>query len=71
MGTKMPPPPTPPTFPNADPRNPTMLPTIIFHPNFILCTQHKNKNNTKLIPIQCSWRTNTTPHALPQIKLLL
>jgi len=49
MGTKMPPPPTPPTVPNADPRNPIMLPTIIFHPNFILYNQkqkhHKVNHN--------------------------
>lgn len=35
MGTKIPPPPTPPTLPNAAPKNPIMVPTTIFQPNFI------------------------------------
>jgi len=34
MGT-MPSPPTPPTVPNEDPRNASMVPTIILQPNFI------------------------------------
>ena len=37
IGTNMPPPPTPPTLPNAAPRNPIMVPKIIRHPNSISC----------------------------------
>lgn len=37
IGIKIPPPPTPPTLPNAAPKNPTIDPTIILHPNFISC----------------------------------
>lgn len=37
IGTKIPPPPTPPTLPNAAPKNPTIDPTIIFQPSFISC----------------------------------
>lgn len=33
IGTKMPPPPTPPTVPKADPKNPIKLATAILHPN--------------------------------------
>jgi len=42
MGTNMPPPPTPPTVPNDDPRNPIMVPTIILQPNFIPYMHHKD-----------------------------
>lgn len=34
IGTKMPPPPTPPTVPHADPRNPITVATAIRQPNF-------------------------------------
>ncbi|MFS7909051.1 hypothetical protein Hanom_Chr01g00090291 [Helianthus anomalus] len=37
IGTNIPPPPTPPTLPNAAPQNPIKLPRIIFHPNSISC----------------------------------
>jgi hypothetical protein len=37
IGTKIPPPPTPPTLPNAAPKNPTIDPTTILQPNFISC----------------------------------
>lgn len=49
MGTKIPPPPTPPTLPKAAPKNPIMEPTTIFQPNFILCqnnvTSYKHQAN--------------------------
>lgn len=48
IGTKMPPPPTPPTLPKAAPKNPTIDPTIIFHPNFMSCS---TKRNNQLIII--------------------
>ena len=35
MGTKMPPPPTPSTLPNAANKNPIMVPTTILQPNFM------------------------------------
>lgn len=35
MGTKIPPPPTPPMLPNAPPMNPKNDPNTIFHPNFM------------------------------------
>ena len=35
IGTKIPPPPTTPTHPNAAPQNPINDPTIISHPNFM------------------------------------
>lgn len=38
IGTKIPPPPTPPTLPKAAPKNPTIDPIIIFQPNFISCS---------------------------------
>lgn len=38
IGTKIPPPPTPPTLPNAAPENPMMDPTIILQPNFMFCS---------------------------------
>lgn len=44
IGTNMPPPPTPPTLPNAAPKNPTMVPKIICHPNSMSC---KNKLHFK------------------------
>jgi hypothetical protein len=48
MGTKMPPPPTPPTLPSAAPKNPIMVPTTIFQPNFMSCesivTNHTHKS---------------------------
>lgn len=37
MGTKMPPPPTPPTLPQAAPRNPIIVPRTIFQPNSSSC----------------------------------
>ena len=39
IGTKIPPPPTPPTLPTAAPRNPIVVPTMILHPNFISCSK--------------------------------
>lgn len=48
MGTKMPPPPTPPTLPNAAPKNPMIVPKTICQPNFISCTRKSlisNKTN--------------------------
>ena len=38
IGTKIPPPPTPPTLPKAAPKNPIIDPTIIFQSNFISCS---------------------------------
>ena len=38
IGTKIPPPPTPPTLPSAAPKNPTIDPTTILQPNFISCS---------------------------------
>lgn len=38
IGTKIPPPPTPPTLPNAAPKNPMIDPTIILQPNFMFCS---------------------------------
>lgn len=38
IGTKIPPPPTPPTLPNAAPKNPIIEATTSFHPNFISCS---------------------------------
>ena len=35
IGTKIPPPPTPPTLPNDAPKNPISDPSTIFHPNSI------------------------------------
>ena len=35
IGTKIPPPPTPPTLPNDAPKNPISDPNTIFHPNSI------------------------------------
>jgi hypothetical protein len=35
MGTKIPPPPTPPTLPNAAPKSPMNDPNTIRHPNFM------------------------------------
>lgn len=37
IGTKIPPPPIPPTLPNAAPNDPTMVPAIIGHPNSSSC----------------------------------
>lgn len=42
IGTNMPPPPTPPTLPNAAPKNPIIVPKIIRHPNSISCNLHVN-----------------------------
>jgi hypothetical protein len=47
IGTKMPPPPTPPTLPNAAPQNPIKVPKTIRHPNSISCIP-SNNNNHKL-----------------------
>jgi len=41
MGTKMPPPPTPPTVPKADPRNPITVANATLHPTFNSCTPSK------------------------------
>lgn len=35
IGTKIPPPPTPPTLPKAAPKNPTIVPATILQPNFM------------------------------------
>lgn len=35
IGTKMPPPPTPPTLPNEAPKIPIKVPTMICHPSLI------------------------------------
>lgn len=37
IGTKIPPPPTPPTLPNDAPKNPINVPSTTFHPNSIGC----------------------------------
>lgn len=61
IGTKIPPPPTPPTLPNAAPKNPMIDPTIILQPNFMSCStkfeivkrQHYERNNQSTIMYQC------------------
>lgn len=45
IGTKIPPPPTPPTVPNAEPRNPIIVATTILHPNSNFCKNFKKKKN--------------------------
>ena len=61
IGTKIPPPPTPPTLPNAAPKNPMIDPTIILQPNFMFCstTTTPMHENTKKVPT-----TKTTQNAL-------
>jgi hypothetical protein len=44
MGTKMPPPPTPPTVPQADPRNPIRVTTTRFQFNSNSCIQKRKPN---------------------------
>lgn len=41
IGTKIPPPPTPPTLPNEAPKNPISDPSTIFHPNSMGYHIHK------------------------------
>jgi hypothetical protein len=43
IGTKIPPPPTPPTLPNAAPKNPISEPSTICHPTSIGCRKQANK----------------------------
>jgi hypothetical protein len=44
MGTKMPPPPTPPTVPQADPRNPISVTKPSLQLNSNSCTDPKTEN---------------------------
>jgi len=44
-GTKIPPPPTPPTVPRADPENPITVATNTLHPNSNFCTHIKLKSH--------------------------
>nr|GMC49259.1 uncharacterized protein LOC109150345 [Ipomoea batatas] len=55
MGTNMPPPPTPPTLPNAAPKNPIMLPRTIFQSNFISYSRNiagRNAQRLKLSQVE-------------------
>lgn len=46
IGTKIPPPPTPPMLPKAAPRNPMMEPSTTLHPNSMSCPMfHQNQFN--------------------------
>ena len=47
IGTKIPPPPTPPTLPKAAPKNPTIVPTTILQSNFMSCTTRVSTFKTK------------------------
>ena len=65
IGTNMPPPPTPPTVPNADPRNPIMVPTTIFQPNFIpFRTKVQKQNKGHLNSTTITWNYQSTCIAL-------
>jgi hypothetical protein len=48
IGRKTPPPPTPPTLPNAAPKNPISDPSTIRHPNSIGCFKTKELNIHKM-----------------------
>jgi len=51
MGTKMPPPPTPPTVPHADPRSPITVASTVLQLNSNFCTrdyQLRKQNQTPL-----------------------
>lgn len=41
IGTKIPPPPTPPTLPKAEPKNPITVPSTNLQPNSISCVTKK------------------------------
>ena len=43
IGTKIPPPPTPPTLPNAAPKNPISVPSTICQPNCIGCRKQPTR----------------------------
>ena len=43
IGTKIPPPPTPPTLPKAAPKKPIIDPTTTLHPNTNSCSNHQFK----------------------------
>ena len=45
IGTKMPPPPTPPTVPNADPKNPITVANTILQLNLNSCPKIKKKKH--------------------------
>lgn len=57
IGTKIPPPPTPPTLPNDAPKNPIILPRTICHPNFRSC-----KENFTIIHVSISWPKSHNPN---------
>ena len=49
MVTNIPPPPTPPTVPNADPRNPIIVPVTILHPNSMSCKFNHPSSSTLIL----------------------
>lgn len=56
IGTKMPPPPTPPTVPNAEPRNPMTVARTSFQLNFNFCPIEKIKKYTHILT-ECNQQT--------------
>lgn len=61
IGTKMPPPPTPPTVPHADPRNPITVATTTLHPNSNFCTtpSPRKAKETTFISRNSQWQGAT------------
>ena len=49
MVTNMPPPPTPPTVPNADPKNPIIVPVTILQPNSMSCKLNHSSSYNKYL----------------------
>lgn len=64
IGTKIPPPPTPPMLPRAAPKNPIMEPNTSLQPNSISCpvkpkkTQSKQEKKAKYDEIQIQLANN-------------
>lgn len=58
IGTKIPPPPTPPTLPNAAPKNPIMDPNTIFHPNFSSYIHSIKQKQKRVVKVMSSSITN-------------
>ena len=59
MGTKMPPPPTPPTVPHADPRNPIIVANMILQLNFNSCNQEERAMKKAKY-----WQSHADTHSL-------
>ena len=57
MGTKMPPPPTPPTVPHADPRSPITVASTVLQLNSNFCTRYYQLRKQNQTPMASRFNT--------------